>query len=131
MEREDIENMVSAMIGDAIKPVLLSQAELRERIIGIDSNGTSRTPGALQRQDVKLQQLDDGQMHMIEQLTLLTTRQENWSKKGFWNLLRWGIPIIITLLALLLSYAGYRAANNKPLASAPVVRETIPADASN
>lgn len=122
--------MVGVMIGDAMKPVLKSQEELRTRLIGIDGNGTGRE-GELQRQNKKLCDLDDGQKFMIEQLHTITTRQESWSKKKFWSLVRWGIPIIITLLALLLSYMGWRAAQNKPLANIPVIRETIPADASN
>lgn len=130
MEREDVENMVDARLAAALGPITGGLAELKSRIIGIDGNGTGRE-GELQRQNTKLTNLDDGQKFMIEQLHTITTRQENWSKKKFWTLIRWGIPIIITLLALALSYAGYRIAQNKSIATTRVIRETIPADASN
>lgn len=122
--------MVDARLAVALGPVNAGLSELKSRIIGIDGNGTGRE-GELQRQNTKLTNLDDGQKFIIEQLHTIKSGQDSWSKKKFWNLLRWGIPIIITLLALLLSYAGFRAANNKPLASAPGIRETIPAAASN
>jgi hypothetical protein len=130
LEREDIENMVSAMVNDAVNPLRQQVSEIRARIIGIDGNGTGQK-GALQRQDDKLHDLDDGQKFIIGQLHGITTRQENWSKQRFWTLVRWGIPIIITLLALMLSYLGYRAAQNKPVAQTTVSHETIPADAAN
>lgn len=97
--------------------------KIEDRIIGIDGNGTGRK-GALQRQDDKLEE-------MSGQLKTLLIRSETFSKKGFWTLVRWGIPIIITLLALILSYMGFRAAQNKTVANIPAIRETIPADASN
>lgn len=97
--------------------------KIEDRIIGIDGNGTGRK-GALQFQNDKLEE-------MSVKLNTLLVRSENLSKKSIWAVVKWGIPIIITLLALLLSYMGYRAAQNKGLAYVPVIRETIPADASN
>lgn len=130
MEREDLENMVDARLALAISPLAAAIAKLETRIIGIDGNGTMRE-GELQRQNTKLVKLDEGQLYMIEQLHVITIRQENWSKKGFWAMIRWGIPIILTLLGLFFTYAAYRMHENKPLAVIPVIRETIPADASN
>lgn len=121
--------MVSAMVASAVTPVLRDVSEVRARIIGIDGNGTGRE-GVLQRHGKQLDLLDKGQLHIIEQLTVLTTRQETWSKKKFWNLVRWGIPVIISLIVLLLTYVGIRAANNKPIASTHTVSENYPINAT-
>lgn len=121
--------MVSAMMAQALNPVLTSMAEIRTRIIGMDGNGTGRE-GVLQRQDKSIARLDDGQVFIIEklgglseQLHTLTTRQETWSKKKFWNWVKWGIPVIITLIALLLTYVTFRASSNRPIASIPTVSQ--------
>lgn len=111
--------MVSAMIGEAMAPVLKSQAELRERIIGIDSNGTGRSPGALQRQDAKLQQLDEGQIHIIEQLGVLTTRSETWSKAKFYKSLPIWIAIILSLIGSVIGYLTYRAHTGREITQGP------------
>lgn len=121
--------MVSAMMSQALNPVLTSMAEIRTRIIGMDGNGTGRE-GALQRQDKSIARLDEGQVFIIEklggitdQLHTITNRQETWSKKKFWNWVKWGIPVIITMASLTLAYIMYRAANNKPIASSPTVSQ--------
>lgn len=108
----------------------VQQAKIEARIIGIDGNGTGRE-GALQRQDKELLLLKAGQFDMNIKLDTLLHRSSYWSKKGFWTTVRWGIPTIIALLSLMLAYFGYRAASNKPVASIPIIRETLPADASN
>lgn len=123
MERLEIQTMIDLAIQRFHGENVARLTKIEDRIIGIDGNGTGRI-GALQRQDLKLSELDG-------KLNILVTRSETWSKKGVWSVVKWGIPIIITLLALLLSYAGYRAANNKPLADVRVIHETIPDNASN
>lgn len=97
--------------------------KIDERLIGIDGNGSGRK-GVLQKHGEQLEEMNGD-------IKTLLTRSENFSKKGVWAVVKWGIPTIITLLALLLSYYGYRVANNKSIAIVPVIRETIPAEASN
>lgn len=128
--------MVSAMVAASITPVLRDVSEVRARIIGIDGNGTGRE-GVLQRHGKQLDDLDEGQVFIIEkldeitdQLKTITTGQETWSKKKFWNLVRWGIPVIISLIVLLLTYVGIRAANNKPIASTHTVSQNYPINAT-
>lgn len=131
--------MVGMMIGDAMKPILTSQAELRERIIGIDSNGTGRTPGTLQRQDAKLQQLDDGQLHIIKQLTsfqnaldAITISTSTWSKARFYKNLPIWLGVLAAVVASVIGYLGYRAHASHEITQGPHAQvETIPADASN
>lgn len=108
MERRDVENMVDARLAAALGPLTSTVGDLRARIIGIDGNGTGRK-GVLQRQDEKLQQLDDGQLHIIKQLGILTTRSETWSKAKFYKNLPVWLGIILSLIAAVIAYLAYRA----------------------
>lgn len=122
--------MVSAMMGETLKPVLRDISEVRARIIGIDGNGTGRE-GVLQRQNKSIERLDEGQKFIIDQLHNLTNRSETWSKAGFWKGLRWMLATLIALLAVLMSYLGYRASQHpaEPLAK-HAFYDNAPLDAS-
>jgi hypothetical protein len=102
-----MENMVDARLAAALAPLTSDVAELRMRIIGIDGNGTGRE-GALQRQDKKLQQLDDGQLHIIKQLGVLTARSETWSKAKFYKSLPIWLALILSLIGSVIGYLVYR-----------------------
>lgn len=89
-QREQVRDMVSAMLGEALKPVLRAQAETRERLIGIDGNGTGRE-GVLQRQDKKLEEMSGQLAEVKDGQALLLTRSESWSKKAIWEFAQWVI----------------------------------------
>lgn len=110
--------MVDARLAVLLGPLTGQVAELRTRIIGIDGNGTGRE-GALQRQDKKLQDLDDGQIHIIEQLRVLTTRSETWSKAKFYKSLPIWIAIILSLIGSVIGYLTYRAHTGHEITQGP------------
>ena len=100
--------MVSAMIGEAMKPVLSLQAELRTRIIGIDGNGTGRE-GELQRQNTKLTALDEGQIFIIKELAEIKVSTQTWNKETFYKQLPVWVGIAFALIGSVIGYLTYRA----------------------
>jgi hypothetical protein len=83
------------------------QSELRERIIGIDGNGTGRE-GALQRQDKVLARLVEGHAEMSDNITTLVNRSQSWNKKNVWEFAKWVIGGLGALGTVLLGmYIGH------------------------
>jgi hypothetical protein len=88
--------MISAAVAAALVPIQRNQAELRERLIGIDGNGTGRI-GVLQKQDEKMQAMD-------VKLDMLVNRSQSWNKKNVWALAKWVAGGICGLALMLLSH---------------------------
>lgn len=89
-QRKQVEDIVTVQLANAMQPVLRAQAETRERLIGIDGNGTGRE-GALQRQDKKLVEMS-GQIEDVKtSVSTLVERSETVSKKKIWELAQWAI----------------------------------------
>lgn len=100
--------MVSAMMSEALTPVLRDVSEVRARIIGIDGNGTGRK-GALQRQDDKMEEIAETQREQGMKLDTLLHRSSSWDKKTVWRNVKWMFGIILTALGLMFAWLEYRA----------------------
>ena len=93
--REEVKSMIIAEVGvmhtqnlNRFGLIERSQSELRERIIGIDGNGTGRE-GVLQRQDKVLAKLEIGHEEMSRNIVTLVNRSQSWNKKNVWELAKW------------------------------------------
>jgi hypothetical protein len=115
--REEVKSMIAAEIGQMHNQNLnrfglieKGLSEMRERIIGIDSNGSGRRPGVLQRQDAVLGELKDGQEkmklgqeQMKSNIETLVRRSQSWNKKNVWELAKWIIGGLGALTSVLLA----------------------------
>lgn len=100
--------MIDLAISNSMLATEKRLAKIEERIIGIDSNGTGRSPGILQQHGSQLKNLDEGQVYIISQLNKLTKHAETWTKADVWRFVKWSIITIIALLGLVVSYLAYR-----------------------
>lgn len=110
--------MIDARQAAAMRPVMEMLTELRIRIIGMDGNGTG-SEGALQRQDKKIADLDDGQKFMIKQLETINNHTSFWNKAKFYRSLPVWITIIVTVLALVVAYLAYKKSTGHEISNTP------------
>jgi hypothetical protein len=115
--RREVENMIEVAVGkfhtqnlERFGLIERGQGELRERIIGIDSNGTGRRPGVLQRQDTMLATMKTQQDDMDTKLNVLLHRSNSWNKQDVWRAVRWFLVFLVSLATLLVAYLAYHAA---------------------
>lgn len=114
-QRKEVETMIEAAIGkyhgenlERFVGITKMLVELRQRIIGVDGNGTG-SEGVLQRQDKAIDRLEAGQDGMSAQLTLLVNRSKYWNKADIWKAVRWFLMFLVALAAVCVSYMAYHA----------------------
>lgn len=114
MDREEVRDIAKGIIlpfhGDNLVRMELFAAALealKQRIIGIDGNGTGKI-GVLQKQDIVLAELKQNQKVIEKKLDDLSISLNTWSKARFWHNLRWLLVVLVTLLGVLISYMAYR-----------------------
>lgn len=122
MEREGVQNMIDLAIAkfhgenvERLSEIKTTQAEIRQRIIGMDGNGTGKI-GVLQRQDMKLAELSEKQDMLESNQTAMNVKLDtiihqttSWDKAKVWEALKWMFATILAILSLILGYLGYRA----------------------
>lgn len=111
MEREGVQNMIDLAIANFHAENVARLTKIEQRIIGIDGNGTGKK-GALQRQDAKLEELACAQKDMGSKLDTIIHQTNSWDKATVWEALKWMFGTILVILALILSYLGYRASQH-------------------
>lgn len=124
MDREEIQSMIDATVSknhlenvNRLTKITNWLTEIKERVIGIDGNGTGRI-GALQRQDRKLEELVDNQElltknqhEMNAKLDLFIHSANSWDKTSVISVLYQGFGSILVILGLIIGYITYRDAH--------------------
>jgi hypothetical protein len=107
-QRKEIETMISAAVEKRHGENLQRFAEIRERIIGIDGNGTGRI-GALQRQDAQLASIKSTVKDIGAKVDALTTAMTTWNKRDVLKLAGWVFGTLIAMSAVAVAYMDYHA----------------------
>jgi hypothetical protein len=111
VERKDIENMVNAMMAEALTPVRRDVSEVRARILNIDGDGSGR-PGILQRQNEDMREIKESIKVLGGNVDTVLSQAKFYDKKNVWQGLRTLLGIIIALLGLLLGFLTYEKATH-------------------
>lgn len=133
--RREVEDMIEVAVGkfhtqnlERFGLIERGQGELRERIIGIDSNGTGRRPGVLQRQDAVLAEMKTQQATMDTKLNTLLTRSTSWNKQEIWKAFRWFLMFLIAFIVMIIAYLTYHAQFHprEPLVTIGPIAKNLP-----
>jgi hypothetical protein len=91
-QRAEVQRMIDYTIAMAVTPAL---ADIRNRVIGIDGNGTGHS-GALQRLEVKVIEGFDELTKAVEALQTSNRENSSISKVKLWHVVAAAITLAVT-----------------------------------
>ncbi len=119
--REEVQQIINYTLATELLPAI---AEIKNRIVAIDRNGTGTRPGILQLQDVEIKKLQesqnrlqDGQVKIERKIDDYHKDATTWSKKDVIKSIAWVCGTIISIIAVIFSYLQYHNAfhSSEPL----------------
>lgn len=79
----------------------------------------TKIDNTLENQNASIQKLHDGQRDMKSSVDLLVSRDTSVDKVKLWKALKWWVGILLTIIALILTYLGIKAKTGHEISKAP------------